>query len=613
MEDSLRDRNALLLIDDVWEASEVKPLLVGGPTCRTVIATREEAEVTVGLRVDCRAIIRVEPLETTEEGLTLLRGYLGEIPVRERQCAAQIVHLVGGLPMALEILAFLLRQTGDWQEILNDLRSLDYLPAVLATTGRHASAWRAFQLGYDRMDKEQQRCFRVLGALAERATFDRETASVLWAFEERQTQDTLISLQGRHLVRRNENRRYRLHGLLHRFARSRMTDEETETSYYLLVQHFEQRLETQSEQFTMSGPETVAPGLAGAELDWPQAQELAHEAARRKDWESGYRLFLVSAYYLTAREQWSVLDEWCERRASSAGHRKGSEWADVMRNWGLALIGLRRYEEAVSRFEEAVPWMQNDGDRFGIYMGLADTFLDLREREPTLRFLQKAEPLTRQYPKLYPRYQRTVGLWESSWGDPVRALQELELAEGGFRGLGAYVDATSVLEERAQVHYHIGYVDEAVLLYKQAAKERAHYGQQRDQLRCLLRAAMMLWASRGSQEALRALHNELLELWEQVPDERKDTQLWIDMGFLAESVEDIVGCRRFWSKALTLPDLSEHQKAVIRLEWAAVETDDGDPEKARELLRKAAPHFMRVNDEDDLADVRRLQSRLGVA
>ena len=42
----LEGEQALLLINEVWQAEEATPLMVGGPACRTVIATREELPVS---------------------------------------------------------------------------------------------------------------------------------------------------------------------------------------------------------------------------------------------------------------------------------------------------------------------------------------------------------------------------------------------------------------------------------------------------------------------------------------------------------------------------------------------------------------------------------------
>ncbi len=604
----LEHESALLLINDVWEASEATPLLVGGPACRTVISTREELPVGAELRVGGQARICVEPFGADADGVTLLRKYLGELSESEEQFAAEIVRLVEGLPLALEILAALLLYSGQWSEVLDDLREPAYLPELPSGLERHRSVWSALTIGYNRVDKVQQRRFRVLGGLAERATFGWETASALWSLDGRAVRQTLLALQGRHLVRR-EGERYRLHRLVHRFARSLMTDEEAETSYRVLVTHFAQRFSTQSNRFMFGGRQHIGPGLAVAESEWPQVRALAQQTTARGDWDSGYRLMMAVANYLAASERWTPLVEWCESLAAIAPRWKEPEWADVMRNWGLALLADRRVEEAILRFKDALSYTDNEGDRFGIFTLLAGAYLELQDRERSWRYLQRAEQLAEQHAVFSPGYLKAKAKWEATWGHRALALQCLAQAEQGFRSLGADMDATTITEERAGLCKEMGDLSRAEGLYRRAAAERKGYGQVHSQLRCLIEVGKVLWQS-GRDEELWALYdNELSSLWQELPDGQKEPDWWLWMGFFAARLEEIESCRRYWAKAVEIPGLSEQQKVEIRLEWAGVEVDIGDRQRALELLAEAEPHFRQVNDTEALADLDRLRHR----
>ncbi len=99
----LGKRPTLVLVDDIWtpDVMEVQQLSCG--LCRILIATRQED--LIGVHQGGQARVRLDPMDT-HHGVMLLARHMGPQwrDVMSQQ-AARVVDLVGGLPLALVIVA----------------------------------------------------------------------------------------------------------------------------------------------------------------------------------------------------------------------------------------------------------------------------------------------------------------------------------------------------------------------------------------------------------------------------------------------------------------------------------------------------------------------------
>lgn len=99
-------RSMLLVLDDVWKLEDVLTLHVGGHNCAYLITTRFPAiatHLTVG------NAMMIEEL-TEEQSIHLLRLLAPEVVDREEAKVRELVHTVGGLPLALTLLGNYLRK-----------------------------------------------------------------------------------------------------------------------------------------------------------------------------------------------------------------------------------------------------------------------------------------------------------------------------------------------------------------------------------------------------------------------------------------------------------------------------------------------------------------------
>jgi tetratricopeptide (TPR) repeat protein/transcriptional regulator with XRE-family HTH domain len=102
---AIATRTMLLVIDDVWQLEEALALKVGGPNCTHLVTTRFPTIATT-IAAEGATVLR----ELGEhEGITLLSMLAPMVIEHEEQKALDLVHAVGGLPLALTLMGNYLR------------------------------------------------------------------------------------------------------------------------------------------------------------------------------------------------------------------------------------------------------------------------------------------------------------------------------------------------------------------------------------------------------------------------------------------------------------------------------------------------------------------------
>ncbi len=102
---AIGQRRLLLVIDDVWQAEEVQPLLVGGPNCAHLVTTRFP-HLAAQLSEEDAIVV---PELTEEDGVALLACFAPEIVESDPETASTLVRAVGCLPLALVLMGKYLR------------------------------------------------------------------------------------------------------------------------------------------------------------------------------------------------------------------------------------------------------------------------------------------------------------------------------------------------------------------------------------------------------------------------------------------------------------------------------------------------------------------------
>ncbi|MFJ4103723.1 ATP-binding protein [Amycolatopsis japonica] len=216
----LRDRAVLIVLDDAADEAQVRPLLVGGPRCLTLVTGRQ---MLVGLECASRL-----PLDVFGEhdAVTLLSAIIGADRVaRERQAALELVELCGRLPLALRIAGNRLASRPTWplSRLVDQLRGR----RLTTLTAGDLCVRSVFELSYRQLSPNAAAMFRRL-SLVPAADFPVGAAMTL--VEVSDEDDAAVFLEeladASLLQTSQENGRYQFHDLLRVFATERLAREE---------------------------------------------------------------------------------------------------------------------------------------------------------------------------------------------------------------------------------------------------------------------------------------------------------------------------------------------------------------------------------------------------
>ncbi len=217
----LRDRRMLLIIDDVWQAADAQPFLMGGHSCRTLITTREP-DVARKLGLPDKAIYRLLVL-AEEDSIELIRQLSPDSVAQDYQGVQRLVQELEGLPLALKIAGSLLAAEAPmgWgvkdllEELAEGTRLLEeHPPADYAETSLTVAA--LLQKSTDRLDVLSRKQFAFLGVFAPKpATFDLSAIAAAWGVED--SRPAIRELERRGLLepyKEDGEVRFQMHALL---------------------------------------------------------------------------------------------------------------------------------------------------------------------------------------------------------------------------------------------------------------------------------------------------------------------------------------------------------------------------------------------------------------
>ena len=220
----LRDKQALIVVDNAWKAEHVQPLQVVGPRGRLLITTRDAMIArTVGA-----TLFELDTM-SPEEALKLIERKLRRtLAPEEEPSAAVLAEELGRLPLALELAAVQVAAGVPWGELLEDLRQEIGRLEVLESPGadeqgealrKRLSVRASFRSSLRRLSAERRERFARLGTLREETSLVPEIVTTLWSTGVREARDTLRYLRDKALLmpgvpRADGSPTYRLHDLM---------------------------------------------------------------------------------------------------------------------------------------------------------------------------------------------------------------------------------------------------------------------------------------------------------------------------------------------------------------------------------------------------------------
>ena len=222
---TIRDKAALIVLDDVWKAGDLEPFLADSPRSRLLFTTRNaNIAAAVGAREYMAGLL------TLEHAREVLARWAGIEVARLPRVADDLIRECGRLPLALSMTGAMLRGRPSyrWERLLNLLRNSD-LEMIRAQFPDYPypSLLRAMQVSVDELDTTTRERYLALAVLPEDMPASPGIQRCLWRANEFEAADTVEQLVGLSLAQRDGGLgAIRIHDLQLDYVRSFYQDRE---------------------------------------------------------------------------------------------------------------------------------------------------------------------------------------------------------------------------------------------------------------------------------------------------------------------------------------------------------------------------------------------------
>jgi len=413
----LAGRRALIVLDNAVDSAQVAPLLPAAGSCLVLVTSRR---FLGDLPADA-VPVSLDVLDAEEAGAMFRR--LAPAPADD---PAELVAACGRLPLAIALLARLLRRHPGWTvaDLLRETRE-----RLLNVTAEHASIAAAFELSYRHLPATRQRFFRVL-ALHPGTEFEPHAAAALAGLPAAAALAELDALHADNLLLEVGRHRYTMHDLIRSYCRTLADPDDAAVArlfdYYTATAA---AANARLARLARPGPPPPAPpnrfepdGLEP--LAWLRAERANLLACLASTGEPTRIVALTAgiAELLRRDGPWS---EALTRHADAVRHATGLDRAGAL----VDLATVRRltgdYPGAARDAREALAGYRSAGDRLGAANALT--------------VLAKALSRAAGYTQSMPVIEQALDVYRSLGDRPgeAGALVELAIARGmtsDFRG-----------------------------------------------------------------------------------------------------------------------------------------------------------------------------------
>lgn len=465
------DRRFDVLLDNATSMVDVLPFVPGPPYSTLVVTSRRRMPGLVALGAETLALSPL-PEDAALAVMTRIAGV--DRVLSDEQAAATLVHICGGLPLAICLAAAQLvaRPQRGIGELVWDMR-LDGRPLDVLSTDNAMSVRAALSLSYRCLPASTARTFRLLG-LHPGPDCGTPVAAAAAGISLAAADQALDQLADLHLVEELPAGRYRFHDLVRDYARELATSldgkriranaQQRMCEWYLAAARVADRAVMPTRR-RLVGPaldESTVPVFDAAEqaLDWTETH-LTHllDLVRANLHEEH-----DTHIYAIADAMWSLFlhrkhyPEWLQThgRALRAARVAGNVLAQtlLLNHLGLGLLDLRRFEEAQDCFEQALDLHHEAGDR----PGQASALNNLGLLHDTLgRFAEAEDYFLRALAMQIELGERrgaaltrvNLARAGTALGHAGDALSHLELAHDAFQELADWYNAARTTVEMA--------------------------------------------------------------------------------------------------------------------------------------------------------------------
>jgi tetratricopeptide (TPR) repeat protein len=492
----LSQRRILVILDNVANEAQVRPLLPGSSTCAVLITGRSRLAA-----LESAYVLTLDVMEPDESRDFLVKILGASRVAAEPEAASTIVRLCGYLPLAVRIAGARLAARETWRlakladRLVDERRRLDELR--IGDLEVRAS----FGLSYQNLSPQHQRAFRLLGML-KMPDFTALSGALLLGSKITVAEDIIAHLFDACLLEivgddHVGQTRYQFHDLLRVFARERLAQDEESSEqnaaldrllsgYLVIVERGTAALQGKPHQVSDSTTEIAVlvdeAGLADVidrePLAWFATERLnlvalvehAYEASRFKETTA---LTEILVDFFDARAHWSDWEYTHELALKSAQQMVDlATEASLLRSTGR-LYRYRRPFDAISCLNRSLPILRRLGDRPGEAAALLDLGLISREQgrlREAVNHYELCLSIHRELGDLRGEgaVLRSLGFVYRDLGRFTEAISTYEQCLDVFRAPSDSRWEAYAFRGLALVHRGLGHVDDALACYEQA-------------------------------------------------------------------------------------------------------------------------------------------------
>jgi hypothetical protein len=225
----LRDKAALVVLDDVWRASDIEPFPTESPRSHLLITTRD-----AGIAPSFGAREFTADLPTDGEAREVLARWAGlSNPGMLPPQAEAVLGECKNLPLALAMIGTQLKgkPVGHWDTVLGHLRRADLARIRARFPGPHTTLFRAIEVSFEALrqeDPEAAQRYLALAVMLEDMAVAAPVQQTLWNVDEGEALETAERFVSLSLAQRDgESGSIRLHDLQLDYVRAQYPHQDT--------------------------------------------------------------------------------------------------------------------------------------------------------------------------------------------------------------------------------------------------------------------------------------------------------------------------------------------------------------------------------------------------
>lgn len=432
----LAKQPVLMVLDNARTETQVRPLLPGTGGSLVLVTSRS---VLSGLEVDER--ISLDVLPEFEATAMLIRAIGKARAGTEPQTVAELAGLCGRLPLALRIAGQLLAVHPAWP--------VTKLTQVLAAEQDRLSRLgagdlqvrAAFRVSYAQLTEEDARVFRLLG-LHPGPDFTAGSAAALAGTSADTAELVLARLAETFLITESATGRFSMHDLLRLFAREtcreidRSADQEAAESrlvgYCVDLTRFlghcvKRGLNARSRDAAEQRLPSMREALGAFQGERPGLLAVL-DLATQRGWDQ--QVMQLSESMKDSLTVLLYLDDLLKvgKAAVTAARRAGDRPSEsrALENLGESFNEVRRFEEAIDCYQQALEICEESGNRYGgvsLLNGLGHTYTGMRRFEEAINCYQQALAIAEEYGD-----RRAEGMILNNLSAPYLELRRFEEA-----------------------------------------------------------------------------------------------------------------------------------------------------------------------------------------